>query len=594
MTLRLVQELTGRYDGKVTVILTGQTDAWGERIRQLPDIQLIETDRLDQDTFIRAGLPNAAAVGLLEQDDGGNVDAALLAQEINPDIRIVMRMFNLGLGDRIAQLLNDCTVLSAAEIAAPAFVAAALDESSTPPVTIGDRTFVATRRELAPPQDIVMGLAVSHSGPTDPELLPPVATEGLTDIVLTRAQPAAPPVPRKHRPQVTVLAVLFGARLRLVIGVLLAVFVAGTVALTFAGESLVQAAYTTILSELTGANADPDAGPVEKVTLTVLTIVSIALIPALTAALVDSTVRARLRNERGGVPADIANHVVVVGLGHVGTRVIRDLFGRGLDVVAVERDPEAEGIAVAQELGIPVVLGDASRDEVLKSASVATCRSLVVVSTDDVTNLEISLLGRAAKPNLRVVLRLFDGDFARRVQRTFAINISRSVTYVAAPAFAAAMLGRSVLATVPVRRRVIILAELPVRPGSILEQHPASEVDRPHAVRLLAIKTGRDDQILWFPSQGRRLVRTDRLIVVATQDGFSRLISDTRTPPIAPPPARDGLLVPWESPLEPHRPAGPTPRHAADPAIGQAAPTAPTGVDNQAGGPTDNDSTRPA
>jgi Trk K+ transport system NAD-binding subunit len=605
MAFRLVEELATRYDSRVTSILPPDPDPWGARIRQLAGIDVVESERVDLDAFQRAGLAGAAAVGLIDQDDGGNVDAALLAQEVNPDLRIVMRMFNIGLGERIAELLNDCVVLSAAEIAAPAFVAAALDESSTPPMTIGDRTFIATRRDQARAEDIVIGLAVSHSGPVDPELLPAPASEDLTDVVLTRTSPAPLPGPPRRRHQVSAMAVLLGARIRLVIGILLAVFVAGTGALMLAKESLAQAAYTTVLSELTGANADPGAAPVEKVTLTFLTIVSIALIPALTAAVVDSAVKARLRSERGGVRPGIANHVVVVGLGHVGTRVIRDLTNRGAEVVAIERDTSALGIEVARELGIPVIIGEAGRSEVLDAASVATCRAFVVVSTDDVTNLEISLLGRAAQPNLRVVLRLFDGDFARRVQRAFAINISRSVSSLAAPAFAAAMLGRDVVATIPVRRRVLIVAELPVRAGSRLEQHPVAEVNRTHEVRLLAIRTGRDHQMLWFPSAGRRLVRTDSLVVVATRDGFGRLVADTHTPRTSPAPAADRLLVPWETPHQ--RPTGAA-RHAGEPTTDPTTDAAPRpagdhatpgrggvdAVDNQPGGPADNDSTRTA
>src|SRR4029453_2699905 len=120
---------------------------------------------------------------------------------------------------------------------------------------------------------------------------------------------------------------------------------------------------------------------------------------------------------------------------------------------------------------------------------------LIVVSTDDVTNLETALLGQAAWADLRVVLRLFDGEFADRVRRAFNINISRSVSYLAAPAFAAAMIGRQVLATIPVRRRVMLLAELPVAQGSLLEHKTVATVNRPHEARLLAVRTS--EQVLW-------------------------------------------------------------------------------------------------
>src|SRR3712207_8666240 len=56
--------------------------------------------------------------------------------------------------------------------------------------------------------------------------------------------------------------------------------------------------------------------------------------------------------------------------------------------------------------------------------------------------------------------RLFDGDFADRVERAFRIDVSRSVSYLAAPAFAAAMLQRDVIGAIPVNRRVLLIADL--------------------------------------------------------------------------------------------------------------------------------------
>ncbi len=71
-------------------------------------------------------------------------------------------------------------------------------------------------------------------------------------------------------------------------------------------------------------------------------------------------------------------------------------------------------------MGLGELGGDAAREETLQEASVATCRALVVVSTDDVTNLQAALNGRTLQPDLRVVIRLFDGDHA--VPATLAVT----------------------------------------------------------------------------------------------------------------------------------------------------------------------------
>ena len=547
LAYRLIDELVTRYDAQVTVVLPSAEANWAPNICRVPGVVVVEA-RLDRDGLSRAGLEHADALALVDQEDAGNIDAALLAQEINPHLRIVIRMFNLGLGERMGQLLNNSVVLSAAAIAAPAFVAAALDETTSAPMTVADRTLVATPRASARAEDIVCGIAIT-SGHDEPEMLPTLANEALADLVLARSKPAPPPRPYRRQRNTHVLPVLVGAKLRLVLAVLVGLFAAGTATLALVKDiSWAQAAYVAMLTELGGADPDPRASGVERVTLILLTVVSIALIPALTAAVVDSVVKARLRLEAGGLAEAISDHMVVVGLGDVGTRVIRALNEAGVDIVAIEQNRQARGVQIARDLRIPVVIGDASRSEIQQAASVSTCRALVVVSTDDVTNLETALIGRTAKPDLRVVLRLFDGEFADRVQRAFSINISRSVSYLAAPAFAAAMLGRQVIATIPVRRRVLFVAELSIAAGSALEHKSVSTVNRDHEVRLLAVRTGDGTKVLWRPSDGRPLRRTDTLVVVATRTGLGHLLTETMTSAQVGEERPYRLLEPWQIP----------------------------------------------
>jgi Trk K+ transport system NAD-binding subunit len=544
MAFRLIEELITQYEGFVVAIVQDTTTAWVDRMRRLTDVEIVVADRLDADAFRAARLDHAEALALVDQEDAANVEAALLAQELNPRLRIVIRMFKISLGERISTLLNNCVVLSAAAIAAPAFVAAALD-AGTPPITLGDRTVVGIRRDRTRPEDMVAGLAVLGERGTTPEVLAADADER-ADFVLARAKPAAPARPPKPPSSLRFLPIIFGPRLRLVLAVFLVLFLLGTAALALAQDiPWTEAAYSALITELTG-NAAPEVDGFGRVAVVLLVVVSIGLIPALTATIVDALVKARLQREAGGLYEPISDHIVVVGLGDVGTRISRALYDQGVSVVAIERNPEGRGVQVARDLHIPVIIGDASRSESLTAASVGTCRALIVASTDDVTNLETALLGRGIKPDLRVVLRLFDGEFADRVRQAFNINISRSVSYLAGPAFAAALIGRQVLATIPVRRRVLLVAEVPVGEGSAMEHKSVGTLNRPHESRLLAIRT--TDQFLWRPSDGRPLRSTDRLIVIATRSGLSHLLTDTTAQATAEEPAPFRLLEPWEIP----------------------------------------------
>ena len=144
LAYRLIEELTTQYDGNVIAVVRPGINPWVQRMRDLNNVQIVTAELLDRGAFIAARLRHADALALVDQEDAANVEAALLAQEINPTLRIVIRMNKLSLGERISALLNNGVVRSASAIAAPAFVAAALDEAATPPILIAasapDRT----------------------------------------------------------------------------------------------------------------------------------------------------------------------------------------------------------------------------------------------------------------------------------------------------------------------------------------------------------------------------------------------------------------------------------------------------------------------
>jgi Trk K+ transport system NAD-binding subunit len=544
---RVIDELVTRYGVEVTAILPNRQRNHGPQIVALLEEhagRVIESERLDVETFTRAGVAGADALALIKQDDVGNIHAALQAQELNPRLRLVLRMFNMRLGLGVRRLFNDCRVLSDAQMAAPAFVSAALGEVAPVHVRVARRTLFVARRADVRAEDIVCGLATA-SPKGRPDLLP--ADINAADLVLAVARGervasesqmalvrGARPSPMRRwlrsfaRSPLGRLNALISRQLRIAVLILVLLLFLGTSVLALAQRlSWWNAAYLTILTTLGGASADLGATALVKITQTVLTIVSIALIPTITAAVVEAVVNARLAFALGRLREPISDHVVVVGLGNVGTRVLHDLVDLGVPVVAIDRNDAARGAQAARTRGVPFIVGDASQVETLRAASVDTCRALVIVSTDDVTNLEAALQGRLLKPDLRMVLRLFDGDFADRVQKTFGITLSRSVSYLAAPAFAAALLEREVIGTIPVNRFVLLLAEAPVAAGSVLDGAPLGQAQDGGEVRVLALITDEGRNTIWAPTDTYVVREQDVLVVVATRLGLGRLLTKT-------------------------------------------------------------------
>jgi Trk K+ transport system NAD-binding subunit len=248
------------------------------------------------------------------------------------------------------------------------------------------------------------------------------------------------------------------------------------------------------------------------------------MIPLLSAAIVQASVHARIAFPHGALVAPDRGHVVVVGLGNLGTRVVQTLHERGIEVVAIDQSPDPFGISYVRDNRIHFIVGDGSRQSTLERANVSRAQAMVVLTADDVINLEYALRGRELRDNLRVVLRLFDGDFADRIKRIFNITISRSVSFLAAPAFAAGMVGREVIGTIGVRRRVLLVAEVPVQAGSWLEGRRVDEVYESGEARVIALFGDGVPVGDWRPPGERLLSTGDRLIVIATRLGLSRVL----------------------------------------------------------------------
>jgi Trk K+ transport system NAD-binding subunit len=276
------------------------------------------------------------------------------------------------------------------------------------------------------------------------------------------------------------------------------------------------------LTDMTGsAYTQPTDKVPEKVAQVLLTIDGMAILPVVTALIVGARLTGSVRRE----PRPQGGHVIVVGLGNVGTSVTGQLHDLGYDVVCIDNRPEAIGIAMARQLNVPVVIGDAFREETLREASLETCVALVSVTSQDIVNLETGLLARSLREDLRVVLRLTDDDLAERLQKTIGNTISRSVPYLAAPAFAAAMLEHQVLRTIAVDRHVLLIADIAVADQPGLAGSFITDTEQDGHARVLALQVAGGSGLNWSPHRGYLLAEGDRLIVLATRKGLEPFLA---------------------------------------------------------------------
>jgi Trk K+ transport system NAD-binding subunit len=441
----------------------------------------------------------------------------------------VMAIFNTSLGERIRTFFRDCAVLSGSSMSAPSFVAAALGEPAPSHIRVAGRTLYVARRIDVNPRRTVCALAMTED-PMSPRLLPP--EEATADLVLAIADgaPRNPLARQRRHPVRTALRLaktLLWHKLGFAFAVLFAVLVTGFVLLaTSGGFSLSNAAYLTGLDAAGAAVSDPALSTPEKVAQVLLTFDGLAFLPVLTAVVVGARLTGSLRRHE----RPLSDHVIVVGLGNVGTRIVGQLHDLGVSVACVDKSESAAGIALARRFGLRVVIGETHREDTLRAAGIETCQALVSVTNSDTVNLETALHARALASDIKIVLRLGDDDLAGRVQRSVGNTISRSVPYLAAPSFAAAMLEHQVLRTIPVGRHVLLIADLRVGAGSDLDGVPVEEVHQTGLVRVLAVQPPGGGSVDWAPARTLQLAAGAQLYVIATRAGLSRVLAGSQGP----------------------------------------------------------------
>ncbi|MFC8361432.1 NAD-binding protein [Streptomyces griseorubiginosus] len=540
-------------------------------------VRLMEAAEPSEAALAEAGVERADALALVYDDDETNIRAALTARRLNPRLRLVLRLYNRRLGQHIEALLDQAaalaagsadgdsadgsgfdastTVLSDADTAAPALAATALTGTSKVLQTGGLLLRAVERPPAGAGTSAAPGLAtlalLSPTDPTDtpgpggdqgPTLLPDAAAvrDGgeRTTVVLEQVSYAGPALP-DGRGVMPWFASLFSRRLRWSLAGMVGCVVALAVALWLVtGIHPLRAFYLTLLDLF--AIDDPAIG--QSVGRQVLQLLSglagLLLLPVLLAAVLEALGTFRTVSSLRKPPRGLGGHVVLLGLGKIGTRVLTRLRELNIPVVCVESDPEARGLATARRLRVPVVLGDVTQEGVLEAAKIHRAHALLAVTSADTTNLEAVLYARAVRPDLRVVLRLYDDDFATAVYRTLraahpgASTRSRSVSHLAAPAFAGAMMGRQILGAFPVERRVLLFAAVEVGGHPQLEGKTVGEAFRAGSWRVLAREESGDAPgLAWDLPDTYVLQPSDRVVLAATRRGLAELLG--RRPQVA-------------------------------------------------------------
>jgi len=379
---RLVQS------GASVTMLAEPTDAsrHGHEIERI-GARLVVGSARSSGELLAAGLEKAHALVLTANDDPENVDAALTARRLRPDLPLIVRLFDPALGAYLRRTLEAVTILSTSAVAAP---------------VIADMTLDALSRQ----------------------------SKQSTASRSRRARRRA----RKLRiDRVLVMTALAG----------IVLVVASTIcfarALNLRPIDALYFVWTTIFTVGYGDISLREASDAAKIAGMGLMLTGAAVVAVLYALLAGWVVGRRLDVLRGRLSVRGRSHIIVVGAGNVGFRVARILAEKGQRVVVVERDGDRRHVSDLRSIGHHVIVADATIEETLDLAGLETAAALLALTELDATNLHVALAVRERGTDIPVIVRLASQELSTHIADQRDMLPASSVA-IAGEAFAGAAL----------------------------------------------------------------------------------------------------------------------------------------------------------
>jgi Trk K+ transport system NAD-binding subunit len=510
--LRIVEQL--HRSGEAVTVLEEYADSMSLAIVAGWGVSTVAPFGSSAQTLTVAGIFEARAVLCVVDSELTNLEIALVAREMRPDVRVVSQLGNQAIGRAMTDGNGPGAILDVANLAAPAIVEACLSRRIHE-VPIGAETFLvatlpvekaATLRgiygDLAP-------IAVVRAAP-DARSTPLVvdcpgrdfgvqagdfaamlgtaadfARQGI-DLDRDATDPVAPPhTPLRSRMRSVIAGVAqdFDRGFYIATGALVLLVTVSTFLLWVSyekpGMSLLDALYFSTETVATVGYGDfnfVEQAPWLRIWAIFLMIAGITTTAMLMAFLADMLISRRLNHSIGRRRVrGMSGHVVVIGLGSFGIRVASALLAAGKQVVVVERDQDNRYLAEAQELELPVIFGDATLRPTLDAARLAESSAVAILTSNDMVNIETAIAVRDlfgnrwdAETGVPVVTRVFDRALGRTIARRFGFQNVQSTEELTAPWFVGAALGLDVLGSFSVAGQTFMVSRLTVEPGSPL------------------------------------------------------------------------------------------------------------------------------
>jgi Trk K+ transport system NAD-binding subunit len=515
--------------------------------------------------LLGAGVHRARAVVCAGPNDAINLEIALLARKFSPTVRIVARLANNVLREAVADVNGPGAILDVADLAAPSVVEAVLSRNAHQFEAAGvdfvvwgaEAPYAGTLREIY--ADLAPVAVVHGKNSPDPgEVVPCPGRDlkvytgdwtsmiGVKDELETRGITVPSHIASRSGDSRTRRALDSLRAMRDDVNPMLYPALAFTVFLTLGATAVVRLCYQngrmtwldalyftseTITTVGYGETSFADQ-PAFLRLFAIGLMFSGAIVTSIVVAFVADLLLSRRFVATAGLlrARHMRDHVVVVGLGSVGVRVVTDLAAAGYDVLVIEHDETNRDLSTVAKLDVPVIFGNSTMRQTLESARVDRARGVAVL-TQDMASIEtgivlLEILGSETK--VPIVMRVHGRALGTAVNQRFGFEHVRSTVDLAAPWFIGAAMGLQVLGTFWVGQRSFMVGGMVVAANSELDGLRMGDMST--QTRVIAI-TRPEGAVSLRPRRDSRLQAGDTVYLIGPYRELIAMLRKGQPPP---------------------------------------------------------------
>ncbi|HVQ36974.1 MAG TPA: potassium channel protein [Pyrinomonadaceae bacterium] len=220
----------------------------------------------------------------------------------------------------------------------------------------------------------------------------------------------------------------------------------------------------------------------------------------------------------------LRNHFIICGAGRVGSHLIRSLQGGAQTFIVIEKDQQK--VAELRDLGVIVLVRDATLEESLREAGVEYAQGLAACLADDADNVYVVLTARDLNPNLHIVARAAEDQAESKLIRAGANRVV-APTLIGGHRMAMALTKPAVddfLGSITANKLELGFEQLEVGPSSELVGRRLSETNIRSVLNIVVVSIRRcSGEILFNPGGEAMIEAGDVLIAIGNAETLMKL-----------------------------------------------------------------------